>query len=111
LSTFFPLIFCKKLNITEYHFLENEEKIGQKENIEGSEKERKKEKGKKRARVEYQQIYFLLFFCSLMIKFLSFSGLCKLFSAFRTLKGSSTVCTTFYKLLLLRSLTTHILVL
>jgi hypothetical protein len=62
LSTFFPLFFCKKLNINEYHFLENEEKRGEKENIEGSEKEAKKEKGKKRARVEYQQIYFLLFF-------------------------------------------------
>jgi hypothetical protein len=29
------------VHMTEYHFLENEEKCGQKENIEGREKEKK----------------------------------------------------------------------
>jgi hypothetical protein len=42
LSTFCPLFFCKKVRIIDYHFLENEEKWGQKENIEGKEKEKKK---------------------------------------------------------------------
>jgi hypothetical protein len=48
LSTFFPLFFCKKVHITDYHFLENQERRGQKENIEGREKEKKKKKEKKR---------------------------------------------------------------
>ncbi len=89
LSTFFPLFFCKKVHITDYHFLENEEKWGQKENIEGREKE-KNEKEKQEAEWNVSKYTFCFFFCFLMIKFLSFSGFCKLFSAFRTLKGGST---------------------
>jgi hypothetical protein len=50
---FFLSFFCKKVHITDYYFLENEEKWGQKENIEGREKEikgkrKKRKKEKKR---------------------------------------------------------------
>jgi hypothetical protein len=47
---FFLSFFCKKVHITDYHFLENEEKNGVKKKILKEEKKRKNnEKGKKEA--------------------------------------------------------------
>jgi hypothetical protein len=61
LSTFFSLFFCKKAHITDCRFLENEEKRGQKENIEGREKEKKNEKRKKEAKWNVSKYTFYFF--------------------------------------------------
>ena len=90
LSTFFPLFFLQK---STYHWLSFFRKWGKKGSKRKYWRKRKREKkgkrGKKEAEWNDSKYTFCFFFCFLMIKFLSFSGFCKLFSAFRTLKGSS----------------------
>jgi hypothetical protein len=48
----------------------------------------KRKKGKRKKEAEWNVGKYT--FCFLIIQFLSFSGFCKLFSTFQTLKGGST---------------------